>query len=114
MRRFAQRRALLLDAGLYLGYSVFALATAVWSEFFGYRVWGTLAGIGYLFGLVQAVVLAAGRRLPGRVLGSRWTPVTLVVALGMVAPLIVLLFERIANVLWSEQPVCWQGERGAQ
>ncbi|HEY4018436.1 MAG TPA: glycosyltransferase 87 family protein [Pseudonocardiaceae bacterium] len=112
------RREFALDVGFYLVSAVFAAATAVFSEFYGYRIWGALAGIAYLVGLIQAVLLFAGRVRPatgriGRVLTSRMMPVWLTAGLGMVLPLVVLLIRRLQGVAWSEQPEVWVIEQSA-
>jgi hypothetical protein len=124
MRRIDVRhRTLALDAGLYLVFAVFAAASALWSEFSDYRLWGALAVFAYLFGLVQTIVLAVFHRqvrgpaspagMLGRLLRSRRTPIALVVVVGMVIPLTVLLFRRVSGALWSEQPEVWVIERSA-
>jgi hypothetical protein len=102
------RRAAALDAGFYLVSALFAGATAVFSQFYGYRIWGALAVVAYLAGLVQALVMLSGRRL-----GSRFIPVWLTAALGMVVPLVVLLVRRVQGVPWSEQPEVWVIENSA-
>ncbi len=99
-----------LDIGFYLVCATFAGLSAVWSEFFGYRVWGAISLVGYLFGLGQAVV---GLVRPGRsgLLADRRTPIVLVAITGFVVPLVVLLITRLHGVLWSEQPEVWVVER---
>jgi hypothetical protein len=102
-----------LDIGFYTVCVVFTGLTAFTSEFFGYRVWGAISLAGYLFGLGQAVVglwyMPVSRW--GRVLASRRTPVWLIAVLGTVVSLTILLFTRLHNVLWSEQPEVWVIER---
>lgn len=107
------RRSFALDAGFYLISAGFALATAAFSEFYGYRIWGALAGAAYVAGLIQALLLLSGRVKLGRVLGSRFLPVWLTTGLGMVVPLIVLLVRRMQGVPWSEQPEVWVIENSA-
>lgn len=107
------RRTLALDIGFYLVSGVFAGTTAVFSEFYGYRVWGALAGIAYLVGLIQAILLWTGRVRLGRYLGSRLMPVWLTAGLGMVVPLIVLLIRRLQGAPWAEQPEVWVIENSA-
>jgi hypothetical protein len=102
------RRPFALDAGFYLVSAVFAGSTAIFSEFYGYRIWGALATIAYLVGLVQALVMLSGRRL-----GSRFVPIWLTAGLGMLAPLVVLLIRRTQGVPWSEQPEVWVIENSA-
>jgi hypothetical protein len=110
MRLTATSRPALLDIGFYLACAAFAGLSAVWSEFFGYRVWGAIALVGYLFGLGQAVV---GLVRPGRpgLLADRRTPIVLIAITGFVVPLVVLLITRLHGVLWSEQPEVWVVER---
>lgn len=102
------RRAAALDVGFYLVSAVFAGGTAIFSEFYGYRIWGALAVVAYLAGLVQALVMLSGRRL-----GSRFIPVWLTAGIGMVLPLAVLLVRRLQGVPWSEQPEVWVIENSA-
>ena len=102
------RRTFALDAGFYLVSAVFAGATAVFSEFYGYRIWGALAVVAYLVGLIQALVM-----LSGRTLGSRFIPIWLTAGLGMVVPLVVLLVRRVQGLPWSEQPEVWVIENSA-
>ena len=112
------RRPFVLDAGFYLVSGLFAGATAVFSEFYGYRIWGALAGLAYLAGLIQALVLLSGKARPattriGRALASRFMPVWLTAGLGMIVPLVVLLIRRVQGVPWSEQPEVWVIEQSA-
>jgi hypothetical protein len=112
------RRVLALDAGFYLLSAAFAGISALFSEFYGYRIWGALAVVGYLAGLAQALVLLANRPKPattrfGRLLRSRNTPIGLVALLGMVVALIVLVIRRLQGVPWAEQPEVWTIERSA-
>ena len=102
------RRAFALDAGFYLVSAVFAGASALFSEFYGYRIWGALAVVAYLVGLIQALVLLSGRRF-----GSRLIPVWLTAGLGMLVPLVVLLVRRMQGAPWSEQPEVWVIENSA-
>ncbi|HEY4455696.1 MAG TPA: glycosyltransferase 87 family protein [Pseudonocardiaceae bacterium] len=102
------RRTAALDVGFYLISAVFAGATAIFSQFYGYRIWGALAVVAYLVGLVQGLVMLSGRRL-----GSRFMPVWLTAAIGMVLPLAVLLIRRLQGVPWSEQPEVWVIENSA-
>ncbi|HYS38291.1 MAG TPA: glycosyltransferase 87 family protein [Pseudonocardiaceae bacterium] len=106
----APRRVRYLDLGFYLVCAAFAGLSAVWSEFFGYRVWGALSLVGYLFGLGQAV---AGLVRPGARgwWASRRIPIWLIAIMGFVVPLVALLITRLHGVLWSEQPEVWVVER---
>ena len=54
------RRTAALDVGFYLISAAFAGATAVFSEFYGYRIWGALAVVAYLVGLIQALIMLSG------------------------------------------------------
>ncbi|HEX3778886.1 MAG TPA: glycosyltransferase 87 family protein [Pseudonocardiaceae bacterium] len=123
------RRTLALDAGFYLLSAAFAGVSALFSQFYGYRIWGALAVFGYLAGLLQALVLLADRanraNLAGpdesttvaarldRLLRSRNTPIGLITLLGLVMPLIVLIIRRLQGVPWAEQPEVWTIERSA-
>ncbi|HEY3608872.1 MAG TPA: glycosyltransferase 87 family protein [Pseudonocardiaceae bacterium] len=99
-----------LDIGFYLVCATFAGLSAIWSEFFGYRVWGALSLVGYLFGLGQAVAGLVRPDATGR-WASRRIPIWLTAVTGFVAPLVVLLITRLHGVLWSEQPEVWVVER---
>jgi hypothetical protein len=103
-------RPVLLDIGFYLVCATFAGLSAAWSEFFGYRVWGAISLVGYLFGLGQAVVGLVRPGLSG-LLADRRTPIVLIAITGFVVPLVVLLITRLHGVLWSEQPEVWVVER---
>ncbi len=115
----APRRVLALDVGFYLVSAAFAGASAVFSQFYGYRIWGALAVFGYLAGLIQALVLLTNRAMRpatgrlGRWLRSRNTPIGLIALLGLVIPLIVLIIRRLQGVPWAEQPEVWTIERSA-
>ena len=112
-----------LDLLVYLGCAVFAGSTAVWSEFYGYRVWGNFAVAAYLLAAAHAVWLllrpdrdtmtCSGAR-------ARWTPIALIGTLGMTLPLSVLVFRRLTGVdwlitpsSWAAQPEVWVIERSA-
>jgi len=105
-----------IDLAVYVGCALFAGATALWSEFYGYRVWGNFATIAYLLAAahaawliispVPAIVAAGG----GAVLRSRWAPIVLIVALGMVAPLGLLVVRRLTGVDWLITPVSWAAQ----
>jgi hypothetical protein len=112
MRLTATSRPVLLDIGCYLVCATFAGLSAVWSEFFGYRVWGAISLVGYLFGLGQAVVGLVRPGLSG-LLADRRTPIVLIAITGFLVPLVVLLITRLHGVLWSEQPEVWVVERSA-
>jgi hypothetical protein len=112
-------RHLRFDLLFYLGCLVFALLTATWSEFYGYRVWGNFAIAGYLLALGHTV-WQMSRRAPGGVLGSRWTPVAVAGLFAVVAPLVVLVVRRSPAYVWGPwpwsfpcQPEVWVVERSA-
>lgn len=110
-----------LDLCLYLGCAVFAGSTAVWSEFYGYRVWGNFAVLAYLLAAAHAVwLLVQPHRQTPAALRSRWAPIALIGTLGMAAPLGVLVFRRLTGVdwlitpsSWAAQPEVWVIERSA-
>jgi hypothetical protein len=110
MRLTATSRPVLLDIAFYLVCATFAGLSAVWSEFFGYRVWGAISLVGYLFGLGQAIVGLVRPGLSG-LLADRRTPIVLIAITGFVLPLVVLLITRLHGVLWSEQPEVWVAHR---
>jgi len=105
-----------IDVAFYLGFGLDALYTAVFSEFYGFRVWGNFAVVGYLFAFVHALVLVLTRRP-----GSRWVPVGYVVVLAMVVPMFVLVFKRMTGRDWGSpahsmtaQPEVWVIERAGR
>jgi Glycosyltransferase family 87 len=109
-----------LDAAIYAVCAVFAVATAIFSEFYGYRVWGNFASAAYVFGLGHTVWLMVSRSGAGGRLRSRWLPVGAVGLVGMVIPLGVLVFRRLTGTdwlitpwSWAAQPEVWVIERSA-
>jgi Glycosyltransferase family 87 len=101
--------ALRLDLVFYLVSLTFAGASAVFSEFYGYRVWGNLATIGYVLALGAAVV------------GRRWLAVGLAGALAIIVPTMVLVIRRAPDFVWGpwpwsfpSQPEVWVVERSAR
>ncbi|HET9141963.1 glycosyltransferase family 87 protein [Actinophytocola sp.] len=109
--------ALRLDLLFYLVGLTFAGATAIWSEFYGYRVWGNFATVGYLlaFGLTVRLVLRPAR------LTSRWVPVGVAGLLAIIVPTIVLAVRRAPDFVWGPwpwsfpaQPEVWVVERSAR
>jgi len=106
------RRSRWLDVAFYLVCVVFAGLTAVWSEFFGYRVWGAVTLPGYIYGLGLALAGLWRVDMRGR-WADRRTPVWVIAGLGTVGPLVVLIITRAHGVLWSEQPEVWVIERSA-
>jgi hypothetical protein len=102
-----------LDAAFYLGFGLDAAYTAAFSEFYGFRVWGNFAVVGYLFALLHTLVFLALRRP-----ASRWVPVGLVLTLSMLVPMFVLVFKRMTGRDWGSpapsmtaQPEVWVIER---
>jgi hypothetical protein len=102
-------RALRLDLVFYLVSLTFAGVSALFSEFYGYRVWGNFATIGYLLGLVASV------------LGRRWLGVGLAGLLAVITPTVVLIIRRAPDFVWGpwpwsfpSQPEVWVVERSAR
>lgn len=111
------------DLGFYLACLAFALPTALKSEFYGYRVWGTFATVAYALGALHSGWLLlsarAGRTPPG-VLRSRWCGIGAVALLAMILPLLLLVIRRLTGVdwlitpfSWAAQPEVWVIERSA-
>jgi hypothetical protein len=107
--------ALRLDLLFYLVGLTFAAASAIWSEFYDYRVWGNIATVGYLIALIHTGALMITRR------GSRWIPVWAVAVLGIVVPTAVLVLRRSPAFAWGPwpwsfpaQPEVWVVERSAR
>lgn len=115
------RRVVRLDLLFYGVSLLFAAGNAIFSEFYGYRVWGNFATAGYLLAL--ALVLVSRTRLShaSKLLGSRWTPVAVSALLAGLVPLFVLVFRRSPSFVWGEwpwsfpsQPEVWVVERSAR
>jgi hypothetical protein len=101
-----------LDVLFYLLGLTFAAASAFASEFYGYRVWGNFATVGYLL----ALLITIGRRS-----WSRWIPVGVASLLAILAPLAMLIFRRDPGFTWGPwpwsfpaQPEVWVVERAAR
>jgi hypothetical protein len=112
-------RVLKTDVAIYAVCAVFAIPTALWSEFYGYRVWGNFASVAYLFGAAHAVWLLI-RPAGSGWFRSRWVPVGAVAGLGMIVPLVILVFRRLTGTdwlitpwSWAAQPEVWVIERSA-
>jgi glycosyl transferase family 87 len=115
------RRDLRWDITVYVVCAAFAIGTAIWSEFYGYRVWGNFASVAYVFGAAHAVWLLISGAASGGWPRSRWLPVGLVAGLGMIVPLGVLVVTRLTGTdwlitpwSWSSQPEVWVIERSAR
>ncbi|HWD03178.1 MAG TPA: glycosyltransferase 87 family protein [Amycolatopsis sp.] len=116
-------RVLTWDVVFYLGCFAFALISALVSEFYGYRIWGTFAAAAYGFAAAHSgwllVSARLGRTVRGR-LGSRWCGIAVIVLLAMIVPLVVLVIRRLTGVdwlitpfSWAAQPEVWVIERSA-
>lgn len=110
------RRSLGVDAAFYLGFGLDAAYTAAFAEFYGFRVWGNFAIVGYAFAFLHTLILLLTRRQ-----GSRWMPVGYVVVLGMLVPMLVLVFKRMTGRDWGSpahsmtaQPEVWVIERAGR
>ncbi|WP_143086247.1 glycosyltransferase 87 family protein [Amycolatopsis saalfeldensis] len=112
------------DLLFYFGCFVFAFASAFASEFYGYRIWGAFASVGYGLAAAHSAWLLlsarAGREPRGR-LGSRWFGLASVGLLAMIIPLAVLVIRRLTGVdwlvtpgSWAAQPEVWVIERSAR
>ncbi len=110
---------LALDLLFYAACLVYALVTAFVSEFYGFRVWGAFAAIGYGLAAAHTVWLWTQPRGPGR-WRSRRVGLAAVVVFAMLVPLAVLVVRRLTGVdwlitpfSWSAQPEVWVIERSA-
>lgn len=114
-----RRRTWRLDLLFYGVGLAFAAANAIFSEFYGYRVWGNFATAGYLVALVLTVLQAVSRTPP--TISSRWAPAGVAGLLAGVVPLVVLVFVRDPRFVWGRwpwsfpsQPEVWVVERSAR
>lgn len=114
-----RRRTWRLDLLFYGIGLVFAAGNAIASEFYGYRVWGNFATVGYLIALLLTLLQAVSRTPP--TIRSRWTPVGVAGLLAGVVPLLVLVFVRDPKFVWGNwpwsfpsQPEVWVVERSAR
>jgi hypothetical protein len=105
---------LLLDLAFYLACLAFAVASAVSSEFYGYRVWGNFASLGYGLALAHTVWLIFEHRAhpdaPARWWRSRWAGIAAVVVCAMLIPIVVLVIRRLTGVDWLITPVSWSAQ----
>lgn len=105
---------LTIDLVFYACCLAYAVATAVGSEFYGFRIWGEWAALGYGLAAVCTCLLFTRR-------GSRWPGVAAIGVFAMVVPLAVLVVRRLTGVdwlvtpfSWSAQPEVWVIERSAR
>ena len=106
---------LALDLACYAACLVYAIVVAFTSEFYGFRIWGAFAAIGYGLALAGTCWLLTR---PGR--GSRWPGLAAIGVFAMAVPLVVLVIRRLTGVdwlitpySWSAQPEVWVIERSA-
>lgn len=111
---------LALDLAFYLGCLVYAVASAVGSEFYGFRVWGGFAAIGYGLAAVHTVWLWTQGHRSGW-WHSRRFGLSAIAVFAMLVPLAVLVVRRLTGVdwlitpySWSAQPEVWVIERSAR
>jgi hypothetical protein len=102
-----------VDLGFYVGFGLDAAYTAVFSEFYGFRVWGNFAVAGYLFAALHTAVFLVLKRP-----ASRWVPVGFVLTLSVLVPMFVLVAKRMTGRDWGSpassmtaQPEVWAIER---
>jgi Glycosyltransferase family 87 len=118
------QRARRYDLLFYLVSLLFAAMNAVFAEFYGYRVWGNFATVGYLLAAALtglASLWRTGPTVSSKVLRSRWTPVAVAGVLAGVVPMLVLAFRRAPSFVWGPwpwsfpaQPEVWVVERSAK
>jgi hypothetical protein len=110
---------LALDLAGYLGCLAYAVASAVTSEFYGFRMWGVFAAVGYGLAALHTGWLCTRPRTTS-LLRSRWIGLAAIGVFAMVVPLVVLVIRRLTGVdwlitpySWSAQPEVWVIERSA-
>jgi len=107
-----------LDLLLYAVCTAYAVALALTDKHYGFRVWAAFAAVAYGAAFAHSVWLRLSVRRRARRdtgerggrLRSRWVGVGLVGAVGMVAPLGVLLAERLSGGDWSPDPNRWAAQ----
>jgi hypothetical protein len=118
-REPSARGPLALDLAFYLGCLAYAVASAVTSEFYGFRMWGAFAAVGYGLAALHTCWLCTQPRATSR-LRSRWIGLAAIGVFAMAVPLVVLVIRRLTGVdwlitpySWSAQPEVWVIERSA-
>lgn len=103
----AGARTLGLDLALYVGFAVFALVTALLSEFATHRIWGCYAAAGYGLAAAHTTwrLLRHGRS--ARWWRSRWAAIAVSSVLALLAPLVHLVLRRSGGGDWHPDPVAW-------
>ncbi|HKS49924.1 MAG TPA: glycosyltransferase 87 family protein [Amycolatopsis sp.] len=106
---------LAVDLAFYLACLAYAIAAAFTSEFYGFRIWGSFAAVGYGLALACTCWLIKAPKA-----GSRWLPLAAIGVFAMLVPLAVLVVRRLTGVdwlitpfSWSAQPEVWVIERSA-
>ncbi|NKQ53778.1 DUF2029 domain-containing protein [Amycolatopsis sp. K13G38] len=108
-----------LDLAIYLACAGYAVAAALTSEFYGFRMWGAFASAGYGFAALHSAWLLTQRARTGW-WRSRWLGMAAVGVFAMLVPLAFLVVRRLTGVdwlitpySWSAQPEVWVIERSA-
>nr|WP_243770118.1 glycosyltransferase 87 family protein [Amycolatopsis acidicola] len=103
----------------YVGCLAYAVVVAFTSEFYGFRMWGAFAAVGYGIAVAHTVWLALRPRRPGP-LYSRGFGLAAIGVLGMIVPLGFLVIRRLTGTdwlitpfSWAAQPEVWVIERSA-
>lgn len=104
------RRPHALDVAVYLGFTLFAVITALASGFATHSIWGGWAAAGYGLAAAHALVvlLRTRRAAPTRRwFWSRWVAVAVAILLGLIAPLLHLVLRRLGGGDWRADPEAW-------
>ncbi|HJQ47669.1 MAG TPA: glycosyltransferase 87 family protein [Amycolatopsis sp.] len=111
-----------LDLALYVAFGGYAIAAALTSEFYGFRMWGAFATAGYGLAALHSAWLLT-QRTPSTQRDwwhSRWVGMAAIGVLAMLVPLVFLVIRRLTGVdwlitpwSWSAQPEVWVIERSA-